>query len=731
MAAVEKVDADADKEILRQAYDEFDLDQAWESDFRALSIADTKFANGDSDNNWQWHTSVLDQRGASNGNGAVGARPTLTVNKVATLVLLITNDARKNKPNIKIRPTGEHDSFEAAQILEGIIRYIERASKAQAIYDEAFEAMVEGGVAYWRVIEVYTDDDSFDQEIRLEPVRNHLNVYLDRNIKQRDGSDAKHGFIFDELTEKEFKRLHPGVDVTVTTGLDEAFSWVKEGNIRVAEYYRIVEIADELIYLEIDGIGAKFKRSEVPPQFKEALADAEINPSSSLKTRKIKRKQLEWYKIAGDKIIDRRKLKGNFIPIIRLVGREKVIEGRLERKGHVRPLKDAQRMYNFNTSANVEFGASQTKTPFLATAEAIEGNQQMWNNLNTKTPSLLIWRRWDSQGREIPEPRRIDPPVSAPAALEGMKIAAAEMEMASGQAQSQQVNPSIERTPKAIDAREHKSETSVYHFFDNLSIAIAHTGRVIVDKIPHVYDTDRVIQILARDGSQKKVNVAPSQPTPYKEEETEDEEIKRVLFNPSVGKYEVESDIGPAYATQRAESWNAFVQIITNSPDLTMKIGDLGFKAADFPMAEEIAERLRRDIRATAPWLLDDEETGPFIKNLQTQLQKLTQDVQNKDQSIAELLTKLAESKIGMRGKDEKRGIEVYRAETDRIVGLGNTVGNMGLDVLKPVIRQVLADMLGIPISAEAHDIQSSIDLDTHISQNPPPEPPAANGAGQ
>ncbi|WP_456301744.1 portal protein, partial [Ralstonia mannitolilytica] len=40
---------------------------------------------------------------------------------------------------------------------------------------------------------------------------------------------------------------------------------------------------------------------------------------------------------------------------------------------HTRNLKDAQRMYNYMSSANVEFIALQTKTPFIAPAEAIEG----------------------------------------------------------------------------------------------------------------------------------------------------------------------------------------------------------------------------------------------------------------------------------------------------------------------------------------------------------------------
>ena len=52
-----------------------------------------------------------------------------------------------------------------------------------------------------------------------------------------------------------------------------------------------------------------------------------------------------------------------YIPIVRLVGTETVIDGIWDCKGHTRALLDPQRIYNVNSSANVEFGALQTKSP--------------------------------------------------------------------------------------------------------------------------------------------------------------------------------------------------------------------------------------------------------------------------------------------------------------------------------------------------------------------------------
>ena len=336
-----------DDKIVQEAKDEFKLDQEWEADFRSISLSDVKFANGDSDNGWQWPDDLRKDREKNK-------RPALTINKVAQYVALITNNARQNKPSINIKPMGQEASYEAAQILEGLMRHIEYISSAQNIYDEATESQVEAGIGYWRVITKYLDEYSFDQEVMIAPVRDYLSVLIDRNIKHKDGSDARHAFVFDDLPEKEFKRQYPEVDLNEVSadhsGINEAYGWIRDGNIRVAEYYRILETKDELIHMEDEqGQVAEFKRSEIPAKYRSRFEELGEN----VKTREIWNKQLEWYKIAGNKIIDRRELKGKYIPIVRVIGKERVIEGRLERKGHVRGIKDPQRMYNYNSSGQV------------------------------------------------------------------------------------------------------------------------------------------------------------------------------------------------------------------------------------------------------------------------------------------------------------------------------------------------------------------------------------------
>jgi hypothetical protein len=706
-------DQDSDEAVLQEAKDRFKRAMEWESAFRVLYIADVKFANGDSDNGWQWPDAIRNARA-----DMANPRPCLTINKTANHVALVTDNGKRNQPSISVKPTGENSSFEAAQAREGIIRHIQYISSAGTIYEDAMESQTEGGIAYWRVNTCYVDDESFDQHIVIEPVRDQLGVVLDCDIKEKDGSDAKWGFVFDEMDRKEFERQYPHLDLpTASTGLGDD-DWVRLNNIRIGEYYRLKFTDDELIYMEdVDGATAIFKRSEVPAKFRRQIAEAEREGSDiKVKRRKVRTPQLQWFKIAGNKIVGRRDgkggsepLKGKYIPIVRVVGKERIIEGKLERKGIVRPLKDPQRMYNYNSSGQVEFGALQTKSPWIGPEAAFEGNTVAWNSANRTNAAYLTYKDWDSEHeRQIPAPTRPDPPGASPAFIEGMRIAASEMEMASGQYQAQQQNPNIERTPQAINAREHATDITAQPFVNNLAVAIRYTGKIILDLIPHIYDTERVIQILGKDGSQQSIMIKPDAETAY--EEAKDRDDIAAVLNPTMGKYEVQSDVGPSYATQRQEAWNAFVQIVTGSPELINKIGDLMFKSADFPMADEIAERLKKDIQQAMPWLFDETAMTP-------QVQALQQQVQQGAEQVAELLQELARMRLKLVGKDQARDIGAYDAESKRITALSNAqpelakTGQAG--ELEQIIRKTVLEMLAsAPITEEVNREQDQQNAD-------------------
>lgn len=650
-----------DDRILAEAKRRFQECEAWESDFRKAFLDDIKFANADSINMYAWPNDIRRNRD-------IDERPCLTVNKVHQHCLQIINDGKKNKPGIKVRPVGGEATFESAMAFEDVIRHIEYASNAQVAYDKASEYQVQGGIGYWRVITDYASQDvdeaAFDQEIFIRPIKDPLNVFLDPDINEFDGSDARFGFIFSIMPKEAFRRKYPKFEYVPGSSVlgSSGDSWITEDHIRLAEYYRKVEHKKTIIaYLDPQTQDSIVKPLDEIPKALRKLLMAE----PTTKTRQITEPEIEWYLLAGDQIIDRNVWPGKYVPIVRVIGEETIIDGSLDRKGHTRALRDPQRIYNYWTSSAVEFVALQSKAPFVGAAGAIEGYETYWENANRVNYSILPYKNRDDDGNELPPPARDQPPVMADAYVKGMQVAANEMMMVSGQYQAVMGAQSNETSGKAINERQRQGETATYHYIDNLAIGIRFTGKILLDLIPKIYDTPRVIRIMAEDGTQNTVAVDPKLAQAHQVKKDKVSNQVQRIFNPSVGKYDVESDVGPSYGTKRQEAFNAFTQIATQSPEMMTLVGDLMFQAADFPGADEIAERLHRMVPGQALGT----EAPPELKQMQASLQ-------NMQQFTSKLLETINEQKLELKRRSGEAEVDTYKAITDRLKALLPTMLN-------------------------------------------------------
>lgn len=643
----------SDEKILAEAKRRFRRCETWEATARHRFLQDVKFVNGDAHNHYQWPDEVRAQRDGQE-------RPCLTVNKTRQHCLQIINDARQNKTSIKIKPVGDEASYDAARIYEGIVRRIEYLSNTDAIYTLATCHQVQGGIGYWRVVTDYAGPDSFDQEIFLKPVTDPMTIFLDPDIQEADGSDARYGIVFRRVPRDEFREAYPQyADRGSGATLGNADAWTDSDQVMVAEYFRKSERKDRLVaYADpLTGESKTVRLSQIQPLGREAVKAVLEDPTA--KVRDIAETTVEWFKIVGEEIVERRDWPGRYIPIVRAPGEETVIDGELDRKGHVRALIDPQRMYNYNASAEVEFGALQGKSPYLAPAQAIEGHETYWQTANTVNHSVLPWNHKDDDGSPIPPPERAQPPGTAPAFIAGMQAAAQDMQLVSGQYQAQMGQPSNERSGVAIQQRQRQGDNATYHYIDHLAMAIRFTGKIIVDLAPKIYDTPRVMKILQEDGAELHIQIDPSAPQAHAQVEAAQAGKIAAVFNPRLGDYEVQADVGPAFATRRQEAFNALSQIAAQNPDLMSVIGDLVLRAADFPLAEEAAERLKK--------LAPPQALGQGPSPAETQLQQQLATVQ---QLVKKMADELAAEKTRALSKAALRDVERFDAETRRLQAL-------------------------------------------------------------
>jgi hypothetical protein len=400
--------------------------------------------------------------------------------------------------------------------------------------------------------------------------------------------------------------------------------------------------------------------------------------------------KIEYYFIVGKKIVaeETTEWPGKWIPIVPVIGQEFIVEGVYDVKGQVRDLYDPQRMYNYWASAATEFGALQSKTPYIAPDQAIEEYEQMWNTANVTNHSVLIYKQYNDDGQELTPPQRQEPPQSAPAAIQGMQIAANEFAMVSGQVLPEQQPKAQTRSATAVDEQSETDDDSTYHYRANLGMALMQVGRIILDLLPKIYDTPRALMALADDGSTYEVMVNPTMQQAVQVEKAADANaVQKVLLNPNVGKYEIEIDAGPSWGTRRQQAFKAMSVLLAENQGLTTIIGDLMLQASDFDLAEEAAMRLRRMV---PPQALG---TGPSMQEqqLQQQVGKLT-DLLTKTMEQNAMLT------IKGKGRDEAREIDVFNAFTQRLkVVLDAALKSMEApspDQVQAIVSQSIAEAL-------------------------------------
>ena len=484
-----------------------------------------------------------------------------------------------------------------------------------------------------------------------------------------DGSDAKYGFVFDDMKCEDFDRKYPALkDKVARTTMGERDDWSNTDTVRVAEYYYITYEKDTLIAMPVpDGLGgehiAMVTHSELlagdPELAKLVMAD------KTIQRRPIQKQKVDWCLIAGDQIIERSEWPGSTIPIVRVVGEETLIEGKLDRKGHVRNLKDPQRMYNYWSSGAVEYVALQTKTPWVTGVKAIEGYENIWETANTENHSHLPYNDMDDQGNPVAPPTRTDPPVMSAAYIQGMQVAAEEMKMVSGQNDPLMGAPSNEISGVAIGKRVKQSDRATMQYRDNQAKAVRYTGKILIDIIPKIYDTPRTLRILAEDGSDDTVRIDPNQQQPMVEQPKTDgtDGVDRA-FNPAMGKYEVIAESGPSYASKREEAFEAMCQLAMSDPNFMPNAGDLFFAAAGFPLSDELAERWKNIIPAN----IRGEGPPPELEAAQQQIQQLQAQLAAAMQAAADNDKKASD-------KEKANEINAYKAVTDRLDSFMDKLG--------------------------------------------------------
>ena len=558
-------------EFLATARRRFNAASEEEKDLRLKFASDLRFASPDGDE--QWDPIVKMQREQA-------GRPAMAFPRCHTFVQQVSNEARQQKPSIKISPRLDQDN-DTADVYEGLARYIQYTSGAEVAYETAIEYSAGGSFGYYRFLTEYADDDSDDLNLIVEPVLDPMAIY-GILVPACFNHKPKWGFVVADMPREEYVMEYPNSQV-VSLGWQEAAKqaegWVSEETIRIAEYW----------YTEETKVQGK-RKPKVTVKFCK-INGVEVLPDS----------ETEW--------------PGDCIPIIPVLGKQMIMEGKPKLFSVVRPQKSAQQLINYSKSRIAETLSIAPISPFMAVEGQLENHEKEWANLNKVLTPVLTYKAVDVAGRPAPAPARqvYEPPIASLSAFVAQEVD--DMKATTGIFDASLGAQSNDVSGKAIQARQIQGSLTTMHFLDNLGRSFKKGGEIIVQLIPLIYDGAREIQILGEDEEPRVVKINQD----YEENgKTKRHDLTKEKFVPVIS-------MARAYDSKRLETFDTLQALVQSAPDLLPLFGDVMFKNSDMAGADIVADRFKKQL---PPNLQEGDGQEPVPPHAQAQISQLTQHLQ-------------------------------------------------------------------------------------------------------
>jgi hypothetical protein len=498
---------------------------------------------------------------------ARAGRPCLTINPLPQFVAQVTGDIRINRPAIKVRPAKDATQ-DLADVREGLIRSIEYRSGALTVYADTGQAQVACGIGNFRVALDYQSDDAFERDLFIRPIPNPFAVVWDPMITDKTGRDARYAFVVDEMPRKVYERPvrlgHAGrtrpsaraprlADARHGAGDGILAGQGTPGPDRSAAG-RVGQGADQVQH-----------RAELTPLIAK-------NGRGEPMVRNTTRRSVCMYLISGQKILEK-PVEYNLSPHPAVPRRR--LGGEHRRQDHpVRPGALCPRPDQAEELLALRLGGSPGPGPAPAMADPRKPDRRSGGVRDGRQVRL----DGAEVGRSI-KPERLEPPPINAAVLQEAALNAQDIKDVTGLHDASLGARSNETSGKAILARQREGDVATYIYQDNLKAAIAEAGKVLDEWIPQVYDTAREIPILGADETQRIMRVNdPGDPD---------------SVNLAQGKYDIVVETGPSFSTKRVEAAESMMQFVQAVPLAGQVAGDLIAKAQDWPMSDEIGERLQ------------------------------------------------------------------------------------------------------------------------------------------
>jgi hypothetical protein len=679
----------------------------------------------DPSNPQQWDDTLKRQRECDPG----GARPCLVMDHTGQYVANVAGQVNKSPPAIHTVPVGSGSDIKVSEQLDGMIRHIEYASRAQTHYGIALTSAARAGIGYLIVRPEYVDRAMGYQEPRIYAEADPLRVVFDPWSVQLDGSDADFGYLLTSLSEREFERKYGAKAEKVSFGTDQHMEGhTSRKSIIVAEqWYKEEKTRNVIIWTGQDGEETTGSEEEFHAARQAAQMELQF-----LRNYKDKYQCVKWRTMSGAAILDTVKnadgsealYPADSIGIVPVYGYWGVTEGRLKYCGIPRRAMNPQRAYNYHMSEQLAFIGTAPKAPWVASVRAIKGLEALWDRASLDSRAYLPYNDIDEQGAAIQAPQRPNLSINLQNHIVGAEQALHDLEATIGMYQANLGAPSNEQSGVAIDARKQQGEASTSHFPQNLASSLGQVGRIVVQMAAKLIDTKRQQRIMGIDMTPGSITVDPEQQQAVQQTD------QGISINPNVGTYDVRVVVGASFSTQRSQAQTALAEVMRNNPEMTPAIAPLWAQNLDIPHADKLAQVLAAMAPPAVQAILNPdtgkqpkpEQLMQQVEQAQNALKEAIQHAHDAQAEADQAEQQLRDKREEIETKARELDIKAYDAETKRLT---LTSAAMTPEQIKLMVAQTIDAMLSHPDPLPAEQ-QEPDEAQQQAAAPAPPDPAQA-----
>ena len=691
---------------------EFRASKESEQEDRNEAAEDDKFKLG---GKHQWPEYAQRSR-IGNGNGQ--ERPMFTLNEVAKFANHIGNEAKQNRPQIKLVPGNEEGAKETAEVMTDLIRHIMSRGQGDYPQESAVQQAIDGGWGYMMVTANYIDDLSNVQELEVQAISNRFTVYPDPMAQTPWLEDMDYCFMSWEVHRDELPAKARGEWESSQTDKE---LWVSE---RGSEYRRIAVkwwrgAPEKIRVASADGEEERVVTEERRVS-NNAVEDAQEKRKGSRRREKagngfITRDSVDrpvyYQRMTGNMVLEEpQKWPGKWIPIVRIVGEITTVNGVMRKKGIIRDAKDAQRIVNYEYTSAVEDIALGIKAGVIAAEGQLEHSKEAWIRSMYEPVAILEYTPVPIQDADqlvLAPPPVLNPRSTVPDGnLTMLQTAHQMLRETTGVFESQLGQQANEQSGRAINARRSQGGLTNHHFMDNMLFSLRHMGKILVDVIPKYYDTPRLQRILAEDGEQSMVEIDPSLQDPMKKDvsyqEIADVDVttgkKKISkkYRLDIGKYDVRVTTGKSYANRQQEMVESLGSSLGILGEQALLVLPEWYKAMDWPGAEQISELLAQHRDELYPHLrkLNPGEEGGDPKQEAQQLRSVLQQLMPQMQEMA---AEMEQMSLELESKKMEVAAKIFIAKLKYMSEVAESDGQIETEKIRGTFKMLekQAEMFG------------------------------------